>query len=131
MRVIRAASIKISLRRKCQPVFSLFASSRRFRNAMTTSTVVKSALRIMIRAYEVAQASEKSNLAHAFATPLATTAIAAHRARWLNRGSATMRSASDRSAMAKTPPTHRASEITCTTSEPTASACEPEDAEWL
>ena len=82
----------------------------------------------MMRAYEVAQASEKSNLAHAFATPLATTAMAAHRASWLNRGKAMRRSASDITAIAKTPPTHNASAMTCTTREPTASACEPEDA---
>ena len=80
IRVISIASTAINLRKNCQPVLSLFASSRRLINAIAMSTDVSSALTIMIRAYEVDHASEKSKRAHALATPLITTATAAHKA---------------------------------------------------
>ena len=57
----------------------------------------------------------------AFAAPLITTAIAAHSAIWLKRGSANLRSLSGKATMEKIPPTQSESATTCTASEPTAS----------
>ena len=50
MQVIKSASTTINFRRNCQPVFSLFASSRRLINPIAISPDVSSALTTITRA---------------------------------------------------------------------------------
>ena len=59
----------------------------------------------MTRAYAVDHAASKLSRVHALAIPLTTTEIAAHKASWLNRGSAIVRSSDEISSSARIPPT--------------------------
>jgi hypothetical protein len=71
---------------------------------------------------------QNSKRAQALTAPLITTAIADHKASWLNRGTAIGRSSAESAPKAITPPTQKAKAITCITSEPMTSECEPLDA---
>ena len=85
-------------------------------------TIVKIIFAATTKAYAELQAALKSKRAQAFAVPLTTTAIAAHKARTLNLGTAIARSFGSRIARVNTPPTHSESAVTCITKEPIASA---------
>ena len=74
--------------------------------------IVKTTLPITTHAYALFQASLKFKRAQAFAVPLNTTAMAAHKANWLKRGTATGLSSGSKIANVITPPTQRDSATT-------------------
>ena len=66
----------------------------------------------MTRAYADDHAASKLSRVHALAIPLITTEMAAHKANWLNRGSAIVRSSDEIRSSARIPPTQSESPTT-------------------
>ena len=79
---------------------------------MMIKVIVKNTFPITTHAYALFQASLKSKRAQAFAVPLKTTAMAAHKANSLKRGTATGLSSGSKIAKVITPPTQRDSATT-------------------
>ena len=124
-------SAKINRAKPFQSIELRRAKFLRCTYAIVIKEIVRATLPITTQAYAVLHASLKSRRAQAFAVPLNTTAIAAHRANSLKRGTAIGLSSGSNSARVITPPTQRDSATTWITREPIASACEPLEAEWL